>query len=365
MVENRNEFKMEAVDEMMKQAVTEGIFPGAVLLVSAETKVKFSKVYGLAHLYEKVPVTTDTIFDLASLTKPLATTLAVMHLVQKRQISVEDTLGQLLPDFQDGDKARIRLEHLLYHISGLPDYQPYYQRLSKVPMDLRRAALRQFLVAEPPTQPCGEKVLYSDLGFMILAWVVEHVAARRLDHFVVDEIYQPLGLGHLVFNAHNTADLQGPFAATEDCSWRREIIVGRVHDENAFVVGGVEGHAGLFGTAGDVHRLLLELLGTYHGQIHGGLFNQELLHRFFKRLPETDKAMGFDMPLLEGASCGRRFSLNSVGHLGFTGTSFWMDLERSAIVVLLTNRVHPTRENERIKAFRPRLHDTVIRAIEA
>jgi CubicO group peptidase (beta-lactamase class C family) len=133
-----------------------------------------------------------------------------------------------------------------------------------------------------------------------------------------------------------------------------------VHDENAFVVGGVEGHAGLFGTADDVHRLLLELLGTYQRRGGCGFFDSELLHQFFKRLPGTDKAMGFDMPRMKGASCGRRFSATSVGHLGFTGTSFWMDLESAITVVLLTNRVHPTRKNERIKKFRPHLHDTIV-----
>jgi CubicO group peptidase (beta-lactamase class C family) len=355
---------MEAVDNLMKQAVDSGIFPGAVLLVSAEATLVFLKAYGLAHIYKKVPVTAETIFDLASLTKPLATTLAVMHLVQNHRISVEDYLGDLVPDFQGDAKARIRLKHLLYHNSGLADYRPYYLRLSSIPLDSRRTALRQFLVAEPLIQPCGEKVLYSDLGFMILAWVVEHITGRRLDQLVADEIYRPLGLESLFFNAQNTAGLKGPFAATENCPWRRDILAGQVHDENAFIVGGVEGHAGLFGTAGDMSTLLIELLGAYQGRIANGVFSRDLLHQFFKRLPQTDKAMGFDMPLLEGASCGRGFSLNSVGHLGFTGTSFWMDLERSIIVVLLTNRVHPTRKNEHIKAFRPRLHDAVVNTLE-
>ena len=356
---------MTEVDELMKQAVTAGIFPGAVLLVSSESTVVFLKAYGLAHVYEKLPVTAETIFDLASLTKPLATTLAVMHLVQNRRISVEDTLGNLLPDFEGGAKARVRLKHLLYHNSGLPAYRPYYKKLNKIPMDLRRAALRQFLVEEPLIQPSGAKVLYSDLGFMVLAWVIEFVASRRLDHYVADAIYGPLGLKHLFFNARNATDIKRTYAATEDCSWRREIVVGRVHDENAFAVGGVEGHAGLFGTAEDVHRLLTELLRTYHVQKDDTLFDQEVLHQFFKRLPDTDKAMGFDMPRLKDASCGQDFSANSVGHLGFTGTSFWMDLEQSVIVILLTNRVHPTRDNERIKKFRPHLHDTIMNTLRS
>ena len=291
------------------------------------------------------------------------TTLAVMRLVQNRKMRLESSLGELLPELQGSDKERIKLKHLLYHNSGLPDYRPYYQRLGQIAPDLRRAELRRLLVKEPLIKPAGREILYSDLGFMILAWVVEHIADRRLDLFVAEKIYRPLGLDNLYFIALDTNARRGSFAATENCAWRREIVSGQVHDENAFVVGGVEGHAGLFGTAEDVHRLLIELLRTYHGQTDNSLFNKDLLHQFFKRLPDTDKAMGFDMPRLEGASCGQGFSANSVGHLGFTGTSFWMDLEQSVIVILLTNRVHPTRENERIKKFRPLLHDTIMNTL--
>jgi CubicO group peptidase (beta-lactamase class C family) len=363
MEKNRNKMEMESVDRLMKQAVSEGIFPGAVLLVSAGTTVAFLEAYGFANLHEQRPMTVETIFDLASLTKPLATTLAVMRLVQDRKIAVEQSLGDLLPECQKSDKAEIKLKHLLYHNSGLPDYRPYYKRLSKIEMDLRRTKLRRLIVKEPLNQPCGHEVLYSDLGFMILAWVVEHIAGQRLDHFVSQEIYHPLGLENLFFNAYNADNHRGPFAATEDCVWRRKLIVGQVHDENAFVVGGIEGHAGLFGSAEDVNRLLIELLCTYHGHMTAAVFNKDVLNQFFKRLPDTDKAMGFDMPRLNNASCGRGFSANSVGHLGFTGTSFWMDLEKSIIVILLTNRIHPSRENERIKKFRPALHDTIINAM--
>jgi CubicO group peptidase (beta-lactamase class C family) len=355
---------MEIVDELMQQAVEEKVFPGAVLEVSRMADIIFSKAYGLAQIDGQVPATLETVFDLASLTKPLATTLAVIRLVQNHKIGIAQTLAEILPEFDGTPKARIKLKHLLYHNSGLPDYRPYYQKLSKLPLDSRRSALRQMLVKEPLIQPVGKEVLYSDLGFMILSWGVERVAGLRLDHFVGEEIYQPLGLKHLFFNAHGAVDHPGPFAATENCLWRRKVLVGQVHDENAFAVGGVEGHAGLFGTAGDVHSLLIELLRTYQGRSRPSLFDRELLHQFFKRLPGTDKAMGFDMPRMKDASCGQGFSTNSVGHLGFTGTSFWMDLERAITVILLTNRVHPTRDNECIKKFRPHLHDTIINAMK-
>ena len=361
--ENRHDTVMEPVDRLMRQAIAEKIFPGGVLLVSTKGETVFYNAYGIANLDSRVPVAPETIFDLASLTKPLATTLAVMWLVQHNQINLEQHLGQVLTEFEHTDKARVKLKHLLYHNSGLPDYRPYYETLNGVAMDSRRKVLRKQLVREPRINPIGQTVVYSDLGFMILAWVVEHVAQRRLDHFVADQIYQCLGINRLFFIPDNIEDRRGSFAATEKCPWRRKILEGQVHDENAYAVGGVEGHAGLFGTADDINRLLIELLFTYHGRTNTGLFQQKLLHQFFQRLPGTDKALGFDTPSLTGSSCGPGFSQNSIGHLGFTGTSFWMDLEQSVIVILLTNRVHPTRDNERIKKFRPELHDAVMNLI--
>lgn len=351
---------MDFVDSLMRQAIAEEIFPGGVLLVSKKGETLFFNAYGVAHLSSRVPVTSETIFDLASLTKPLATTLALMRLIQHNKIELQDSLGRILPEFKHTEKAGIKLKNLLYHDSGLPDYRPYYKALAGIDPDSRRGTLRKLLVQEPLINPIGKSVCYSDLGFMILAWVIEHITNQRLDHFVTDEIYQPLGLKDLFFVSDNLVESRGPFAATENCPWRNKIIEGQVHDENAYVVGGIEGHAGLFGTADNVHRLLAELLSVYHGERKSKIFRKNLLQQFFKRLPGTDKAVGFDAPSLSDSSCGHGFSQASVGHLGFTGTSFWMDLERSVIVILLTNRVHPSRENEDIKKFRPQIHDAVM-----
>ena len=355
--------EMESVDRLMRQATAEEIFPGGVLLVSKKGEILFFNAYGVAHLSSRAPVTSETIFDLASLTKPLATTLALMRLVQRDQIKLQDPLGRILPEFRRTEKAGIKIKNLLYHNSGLPDYRPYYNALAGIDKNLRRDALRKLLVQEPLVNLIGKTVCYSDLGFMILAWVIEHVSDQRLDQVVTDEIYQPLGLNDLFFISDNMVESRGPFAATENCPWRNKIMEGQVHDENAYVVGGIEGHAGLFGTADNVHRLLAELLSVYHGVRESNIFRRDLLKQFFKRLPGTDKALGFDAPSLSDSSCGHGFSQTSVGHLGFTGTSFWMDLERSVIVVLLTNRVHFSRENEGIKKFRPEIHDAVMDTI--
>ena len=354
---------MKRVDQVMRQAIAEEIFPGGVLLVADKGALVFNEAYGYAQLPRQIPMTPQTIFDLASLTKPLSTTLAVMRLVAYHQIDLGDRLGRILPEFEPTEKATIKIKNLLYHNSGFPDYRPYFRVLAEIEEGSRRNALRKLLLQEPLINPIGKTVCYSDLGFMVLAWVVEHVSGQRLDHFVADEIYQPLGLKKLFFNSNNRAKERGCFAATENCPWRHKILEGQVHDENAYVVGGVEGHAGLFGTADSVYRLLAELLSVYQGKKRSKIFHRALLQRFFKPLPGTDKALGFDTPSLSGSSCGHRFSKTSVGHLGFTGTSFWMDLERSVIVILLTNRVHPSRENEAIKKFRPKIHDAVMNAI--
>ena len=344
----------------MQRAVSEGVFPGAVLLVSKEDAIVCHNAYGFADLFSGRAMTTETIFDLASLTKPLATALAVMSLVQRGDVGTEQQLGDILPAFKKDKKSTTRVRHLLHHNSGLADYRPYYKEIEHLPTVKRKQALRNLLVNEPLIHPIGEKVVYSDLGFMILEWIVEQVSGERLDRFVSKRIYGPLGLDNLFFVDLSAKKPQGVFAATELCSWRKKLLDGQVHDENAYVVGGIQGHAGLFGTASDVHVLASELLSAYQGIRPNRLFQTELVRLFFKRMPNTGKALGFDTPSFKNSSAGSHFSANSVGHLGFTGTSFWMDLDRCITVIMLTNRVHPSRENEAIKQFRPMLHDEVM-----
>ena len=170
-------------------------------------------------------------------------------------------------------------------------------------------------------------------------------------------------LDKLFFVDLKKPDRTKSFAATEQCSWRKQIIQGVVHDENAYAAGGIEGHAGLFGTATEVYRLLTVLLEIYHNRLKTPIFHQDLLRLFLTKQQGFERAFGFDTPSDTNSSCGNYFSSNTVGHLGFTGTSFWMDLERRIIVIFLTNRIHPTRTNEEIRAFRPRLHDAVMLSI--
>ena len=360
---------MKRVDTLMQRALSENVFPGGVLLVSKEDSLVLVKAYGYANIFSKRKMTRATIFDLASLTKPLATTLAIMRLIQQCKLDLEQNLGAVLPQFKKTDKEHIRIKELLCHNSGLPDYRPYYKTLCELPSEVRKDSLRDLLVKEFLLFPTGGRELYSDLGFMVLEWIAESLSGRRLDHFVSEEIYRMLGLSPdagrgLFFVDRVLKPGKESFAATELCPWRNILLEGTVHDENAYVVGGVAGHAGLFGTADDIHSLLSELLASFHGYSLVDLFPKALIQTFFERQGDKGRPLGFDCPSWPDASCGKFFSERSVGHLGFTGTSFWMDLDRSIIVILLTNRVHPSRNNTKIKAFRPKLHDTVMETIK-
>ena len=355
---------MQQVDTLMHKGISDKVFPGAVLLISREDSILFKKTYGYANIFTKCPMAEDTIFDLASLTKPLATTLAIMKLVQEHKLDLEQTLGSVLPYFINTEKEQVKIKHLLSHTSGLPDYRPYYKELCELPMSLRKDALKNFLVKEPMLHPAGKKDLYSDLGFMILNLVVESIYGKRLDRFIDEKVYKPLDLSRGLFFL-NVDEKPQPerFAATELCPLRNILLEGVVHDENAYMMGGVDGHAGLFGTARCIYNLLSVLLFAYHGFSSTHVFKKDLLKIFFKRQDNTEKALGFDTPSLHNSSCGDFFSRKSVGHLGFTGTSFWMDLERSVIVVLLTNRIHPSRDNTKIKAFRPEIHNVIMKSL--
>jgi len=352
----------------MQQALVDGVFPGAVLLISINGEIQFFRSYGVRNIFNQKSVTTQTVFDLASLTKPLATTLAVLVLVSRRLLKLDFTLGHLLNEYKGTDKANISLRQLLNHTSGLPDYRPYYIDISKVADEKRSEAIRLAVLQTPLAYASGQKEVYSDLGFMILGWIIESVSGKRLDQFVADDVYAPLGIIADGRSGPCFVEIAKPVhftnvAATEICPWRQRLVEGTVHDDNAHVMGGIAGHAGLFGSAGAVHDIILALR-SFHTDCHeSGVFAADLVKTFLRRGPRGNRPLGFDAPSPVGSSSGRFFSPATVGHLGFTGTSFWFDLDRSIIVILLSNRVHPHRENDRIKNFRPKIHDAVMASL--
>ena len=352
---------MKQVDEIMRRAIGESIFPGAVLLAARKEKILFSEAYGLADIFSGRAMERETVFDLASLTKPLATTLAVFALIRDQMLSLDQSLGTIIEGLRGTDKARITVADLLDHSSGLPAWRPYHFGLRRQPTGERKKSLRRLLAAEPVTAAPGAQTVYSDLGFMVLYWVLEEITGMAPERFVEERIYRLLGLDDLFFPMLTGKRSRADFAATELCPWRNRLLCGQVHDDNAWSLGGGGGHAGLFGTARAVHRLLVAVGEGFNGE--NDFFPQTLLRRFAVPRRPGARPLGFDAPSGENSSAGGLFPRQGLGHLGFTGTSFWMDPESGVHIVLLTNRVHPSRYNIKLRRFRPVLHDSIMAAL--
>jgi len=344
----------------MQAAVEKRIFPGAVLLVSRAGELAFHRPYGWADLFSRRAMTADTLFDLASLTKPLGTTLAIMLLVEQNRLTLDRPCGNFCTSLANSALGRLTLRQMLSHRSGLPAWRPYYMHLRFVDQDRRRTVLRAMLLREQVRFDANSRSEYSDLGFMVLQWLVEECVGSDLASFLHQHVYRKLGIQRLLYvgNRNLPADW---FAATELCPWRNRLIAGNVHDDNASVMGGVAGHAGLFGSAQAIEQVLQGLMDGEHAG--HSLFGKDLIQTFFERQSGDTWALGYDTPSAQNSSAGSFFSPLSVGHLGFTGTSFWMDRDCGVICVLLTNRVHPSRYDIRIKGFRPTLHNAVMEAL--
>lgn len=355
---------MLKVREVIERGIRKGTFPGAVVLVAHEGHVVFLEAFGHRTLIpHPQPMATETIFDLASMTKVFATTMAVMKLVDEGKMALDQPLTILIPSADLGEKKDLTPRLLLTHSSGLPDHKPYFKSLIEYPLDLRRNLMREWIIREPFAYGPGAGSLYSDLGFMLLEWVIEVKTGRSLKDFVVKTFYEPLGLKSTFFQTEQTqVDLER-FAATQYCPWRKRLLLGEVDDENAFALGGFAGHAGLFSTAEEIWVLAGMLREHYLGT-RSDFFRPAIIREFFRRqdiVAGSDWALGWDTCALSGSSAGKYFSRKSVGHTGFTGTSVWIDLEKDVTAVFLTNRVHPTRNNtETFRAFRPEIHDAIM-----
>ena len=355
----------DSIHDLMQQGLQERVYPGAVLLVGRGDDRCFLQAYGSADLFACRPMVPDTVFDLASLTKPLATALAVAVLVDRRRIGLDQPASDWLPVLQGTDKAGITIRQLLCHRSGLPAHRLYAMALRGLPPTDRKSAVLDWVARTPLEAAPGTTTCYSDLGFMLLCRLVESAAHQGMDALLHEEVYTPWELDDLFFvDLSSPERRRAPFAATELCPLRNRLLIGEVHDDNAWFAGGVDGHAGLFGTAGTVFELLRKLVSDLRGKSAAPLFSQQTLAEFFFGTETMPWPLGFDRPSRENSSAGGRFSPLSVGHLGFTGTSFWLDFRKDLCVVLLTNRVHPFRWNTNLRDFRPRIHDRIMEQYE-
>jgi CubicO group peptidase (beta-lactamase class C family) len=379
--------KLARVDRALDKAIDAAQIPGAVVLAQMPRDgelMEFETVRGLAVVQpQRVPMARDTIFDLASLTKPMATTTAIMLLVSEGKLELDAPVAKALPSFAERDKEEVTLRQLLTHSAGMRPWRGFHEDLLKKERKTGERwigtvegrewiidrVVRSGLVHEP-----SAAAVYGDLDFIVLGAVVEAVTGQGLDVFCEERIFGPLGLVDTHFHPQlrvDGDDTDAPavppermrrIAATENCPWRDRILWGEVHDPNASAMGGVAGHAGLFGTADDVLRFAKVWLDAWHGR--SDLLPVDTVREFSRRqeLPEgSDWALGWDTPTEGQSSSGTHFSETSIGHLGFTGTSVWIDLEKEAIVVLLTNRVHLVSKRSKF-GLRPIVHDHILDA---
>ena len=349
-----------ALESVLAAAVESRVFPGAVAACGRSDGPDRVVARGRLTYEPGAPATRpDTLYDLASLTKVVVTTTLVAQLAEQGRLSLDQPVRRHLPDLRAPLGEAVTVGHLLDHSSGLPAHLPLY-------LDTRGAAgFRQRLAGVALEAPPGTRAAYSDLGFLALGLVVERLAGGTLDVLARERVLGPLGLRDTVFCP--PAEWRGLIAPTELCPWRGRLLQGEVHDENAFALGGVAPHAGLFGTAGDLARFARCLLNG------GGLDGARLLQpatlalftRRTQRPPGSSRALGWDTPSGEASSAGSRLSPRAFGHTGFTGTSLWVDPEAGLYVLLLSNRVHPSREGglDAIRSVRRAVADASVEVL--
>ncbi|HWZ53404.1 MAG TPA: serine hydrolase, partial [Candidatus Acidoferrales bacterium] len=349
---------------LLDRAVTDGAFPGGVLAIGLNGKLVIHPFGKFTRDAKATAVEASTIYDLASLTKPIATTTAVMILVQQKRLDLDAPLSRLLPEWSAAAKAdpnpswraRVTPRMLLLHDSGLPAHRDFYKDAKGHDTVLKR------VLAEPLVHEPGTRIEYSDLGFILLGEIVERLTGDTLSEFARKEIFDPLGMKDSRFNPPRS--LRARIAPTEnDQTYRKRLIQGEVHDQNAWAMGGIAGDAGLFSTAGDVASFAQMILngGIY---AHHRVVSRATIADFtaHQTIANSTRTLGWDAPL-DPAATGRYFAPHSIGHYGYTGTSLWIDPDRDLFIILLTNRVNPTVDNIKIRQVRPALHDAIFEAL--
>jgi CubicO group peptidase (beta-lactamase class C family) len=375
--------RLAEIDAIIGSAIVAGATPGAAIAVGRRGRLVMLRGYGRLDWRDDFALVTDsTLYDLASLTKVIATTTLVMMLVDDGLLDLDAPLSRYLPEWRsDGDRGRVSVRNLLLHDSGLPAYSALYNELRGLDAYVRRIGSLT-LQYEP-----GTATVYSDFGPILLAAIIERVSGRRFEELLEERLTRPLGMRETRFNPVGPPDwvavleaaaesddgaaaapraarsLLGRIAPTEiDTAFRRFHLHGRVHDENAYALGGIAGHAGLFSSVRDLARFAQMLLdgGVYDGRRYVQRATVETFTR--RQSGASSRALGWDTPT-GLSSAGDYFSARSFGHTGFTGTSLWIDPERDLFVVLLTNRVNPTRANQLHVPLRRAVADAVQRAI--
>ncbi|MDX6612154.1 MAG: hypothetical protein QOD75_1340 [Blastocatellia bacterium] len=363
----------EKISALMTERIAAGDFPSAVYLVAQKKQIVFSDALGRAVLEPEHPATMDTIYDLASLTKPLITGLLCARLIELGELTLDSSLANYLGEFDRADKHSITVRQLLVHTSGLPAWRPLY-----VTSGGEREAVLGAIAAEPPEQPPGTRVVYSDLNFIVLGCLLERLTGKRLADLAQHEIFEPLDLKRTFFNP--AAAMQTEVAACENgnayerdmcelrsprpsySGWRSKLIWGEVHDGNAHFLGGAAGHAGLFSTALETALLANQFLANQSRLLTAetcGLFSTNMT----AGLNEA-RSIAWQLAATKDSTAGPHLPPDAFGHTGFTGTSCWIDPHHDRVFVLLTNRTHvPTLPFANINSVRRQFHTLAVAAM--
>ena len=359
----RGEALLKPAFDVIEKAIGDRAFPGATLAVGYRGKLSVH-AFGKQKYEAKSPaINADTMYDIASLTKVVVTTTLVEKLVEgdfPSPLHLDAPIERYLAEWADGPQPewrhKVTVRHLMTHTSGLPPFKEYWRTSTSKQETLSK------IFAEPLEYEPGTKVVYSDLGIILMAEIIQRLTGKPLDMLANENIFGPLGMKHSMYNPPKSSWPE--IAPTEfDSQLRHRMLQGEVHDENAFAIGGVSGHAGVFSTSGDLAVFCQMLLnGGVYG--HQRILKRSTIAEFTapQSLAQNTRTLGWVVPA-EGSSSGHYFSSHSYGHTGFTGTTIWIDPDRQLFVVLLTNRVHPTRENHKIAEVRPAVHDAVMKSL--
>lgn len=344
------------LDSLMKVALAEHVAPGASLAVGRHGRIVYMESFGHLDTASSSPaVDENSIYDMASLTKVIATTTAAMILEEQGLLDLDRTVASYVPEFNAPDKATITVRHIVTHSGGLEAFAPLYRQFKGREQYLEQINLR------PLKSLPGTATVYSDWDLILTQLIIEKITGQTLDRFVAERIFTPLGMASTMF-APDSAAFWTRIAPTEIDSARGGLVRGKVHDENAWAIGGVAGHAGLFSSARDLTVFAQTLLngGEYNGV---RILKPATLARWTAPQSRTSsRALGWDTPSTNSSS-GNHFSPRSFGHTGFTGTSMWIDPERGLFVILLTNRVNPKRDNQRHIPLRRAVADAAQKSI--
>jgi CubicO group peptidase (beta-lactamase class C family) len=346
----------DSIVRVLDRALADSAFPGAISVVGTRGGGLTSYAVGRIDWPATAPSPDErTLWDLASLTKVVGMTTAMMQLVEQDRVELDAPVMRYLPEFAGEGKERVTIRHLLTHSSGLPSWRPLYKEATAADTAVA------IVFATPLDTVPGARMVYSDLGAILLGKVVERVSGETLDAHLARHVFGPLGMTSTLYRPD--ASLRDRIAPTEFDPWRQRHIRGEVHDENAFMLGGVSGHAGLFSTAADLARFARMMLSG--GTLDGVRVLRASTIAQFTAVQDpglSHRALGWETPSGQN-SAGRRMSARAFGHTGFTGTSLWMDPEAGTFVILLTNRVNPSRQNTRIGQVRVALADAVMAAL--